>query len=78
MTFQHDNKKKLSHLWKAATSWGKSVICIFLATKEPMRPPTPTHAPICISVATSGPKYPRVAAIPPVTPILKKKMNELS
>lgn len=57
------------YLWKAATSWGKSVIWIFFAIIEPMAPPPKATAAIWAKTSLEGAICPKVAAIPPATPI---------
>ena len=65
--------KRVFYLWKAATNCGKSVISIFLAMVVPASPPIAMQAAICVRTSCDGAIYPRVDAIPPVTPIWQKK-----
>lgn len=56
-------------LWNAATNCGRSVIWIRLAMMDPRAPPPRATAAIWANTSLQGAIWPRVAAIPPVTPI---------
>ncbi|MPC34717.1 hypothetical protein E2C01_028117 [Portunus trituberculatus] len=64
------------HLWKAATSCGRSVISIFLAMVVPMAPPRAAAPPICINTGVAGVRAPMVDAMPPDTPICGRDNNQ--
>lgn len=64
-----------SYLWNPATNCGRSVISIFLAIVVPRAPPATKHAAICVITSKFGAMWPRVATMPPLTPICNKTDN---
>ena len=57
-------------LWKAATSWGRSLTAMRLEMMAPIVPPTPIMAAICVRTSWDGASAPIVAVMPVPMPMI--------